>query len=468
MSRADYEAFLRRKAITAPVTGIDNPGECHPSLFPFQRDVVRWALRRGRAALFEECGLGKSRQAIEWSRQVAASTGRPVLILTPLAVAQQFVREGEAIGVAIHHSRDGVLGGGITVTNYEQIGKFDLSGIGGVVLDESSILKACDGKTRTMLIRELSHVPFRLACTATPAPNDHTELGNHSEFLGIMTMSEMLSTFFVHDGGSTQDWRIKGHARSEFWRWVCSWAVSITSPGDLGYDDTGYVLPPLSIIDHVVDTGNTLAAGKGILVGYEARTLGEQREARRETLDARVQLCADVVTAEPDEQWLVWCDLNAEGDALEKAIPGAVQVSGSDTAEFKEQCIADFTSGKIRVLVSKTSIFGFGVNLQNCARAAFVGVSHSFEAWHQATRRNWRFGQTRPVHVHVITSDVEGRVSANLRRKTEDAARMQREMVTHMAALNQAEVAGSARGNDVYKAAKGMVIPKWLKSSNAA
>ncbi len=460
-----YEEFLRRKAITAPAVGIDDPGPCHESLFAFQRDVVRWALRRGRAALFEECGLGKSRQAIEWARQVNAHTRRPVLILTPLAVAVQFVREGAAIGVPIHHSRDGGMSDGITVTNYEQIEKFDCSRLGGVVLDESSILKAFDGKTRNQLIDLFARTPFKLACTATPAPNDHPELGNHAEFLGLMTRTEMLSTFFVHDGGSTQDWRIKGHARAEFWRWVCSWAVSLTRPGDLGYSDDGYLLPEMRIHEHVVEASEDLGRSKGLLVGYSASTLSEQREARRDTLASRVQRCADIVAAETDQQWIIWCDLNAEGDALEAAIPGAVQIAGSDSADAKERAVVDFTDGRIRVLISKPSIFGFGVNMQQCARAAFVGVSHSFEQWHQATRRIWRFGQTRPVDVHVITSDAEGRVASNLRRKQADAERMQREMVSAMSDLNRADLTRAARETDGYEPTIRMGVPTWLLKS---
>lgn len=460
-----YAEFLRRKAITAPAAGIDDPGPCHESLFPFQRDVVRWALRRGRAALFEECGLGKSRQAIEWARQVHEHTGQPVLILTPLAVAVQFVREGAAIGVEIHHSRDGALAEGITVTNYEQVEKFDCSRLGGVVLDESSILKAFDGKTRNQLIELFQRTPFRLACTATPAPNDHAELGNHAEFLGLMSRVEMLSTFFVHDGGSTQDWRIKGHARGEFWRWVCSWAASLTRPGDLGYSDDGYLLPELAVHEHVVEASEELGRSKGLLIGYSASTLSEQREARRETLADRVRRCAEIVAAEPGEQWIVWCDLNQEGDAIEAAIPGAVQVTGSDPAEAKERAVVDFTEGRIRVLVSKPSIFGFGVNMQQCSRAAFVGVSHSFEQWHQATRRIWRFGQRRPVDIHVITSDAEGRVVANLRRKQADAERMQREMVAAMSNLNRADLTRAARQSDEYNATMRMGVPAWLRSA---
>lgn len=463
-----YQDFLATKRFVAPPVGIDYDGELHPSLFAFQADVVRWALRRGRAALFEECGLGKSRQALEWARVVSEHTGRPVLILTPLAVAEQFVREGDAIGVPVHHSRDGQMSDGVNVTNYERLHRVaDVGRIGGVVLDESSILKAFDGKTRNALIAAFEATPFRLACTATPAPNDHTELGNHAEFLGVMSRTEMLSSFFVHDGGSTQDWRIKGHARRDFWRWVCSWAVSLRAPSDLGYSDDGYILPELRVEQHVVPNSDAQAHASGMLFAYEARTLQEQRAARRASLAARVELAASIVAREPGEQWLVWCDLNDESAALAAAIDGAVEVKGADSEEHKEGAVVAFTQGGVRALVTKPSIAGFGVNLQNCSRVVFVGLSHSFEAWHQSVRRVWRFGQQREVVVHVVTSEAEGPVVANLRRKQEDAEAMQRGMVAEMADLSRAELSRAARQSDGYEPTRAMRVPSWLLASAA-
>ncbi len=465
---SDYESFLRSKRLVCAPVGITDPVELHPSLFPFQVDVVRWALKRGRAALFEECGLGKSRQALEWARVVAEHTGKPVLILTPLAVAAQFVREGAAINIDVAHCREAAdVTSGINVTNYERMDRFDPSMFGGVVLDESSILKAHDSKTRAALIEAFQRTPFRLACTATPAPNDHIELGNHAEFLGVMTQSEMLSMFFVHDGGETQKWRLKGHAERDFWRWVCSWAVCISKPGDLGYSNEGYDLPALTLHEHVIDVDDAMARSAGLLFAFEAKTLGEQRAARKASLAARVARAAEIVTA-TNEQFLVWCDLNDESKALVKAIPGAVEITGSDSDEHKERAVMDFIDGKTRVIVTKPSIAGFGVNLQNCANAAFVGLSHSFEAWHQANRRIWRFGQKREVNSHLITSSAEQGVVDNINRKRSDFERMINGMVEHMAELTRVELGATQRDFTDYKPATEMVIPAWLKGDAAA
>lgn len=440
-----YEQFLAGKRRRAECAGFEAP-ELNKKLFPFQRDVVRWALRLGRAALFEECGLGKSWQALEWSRCVAEKTRRPVLILTPLAVAQQFVREGEKIGVPVMQLRgepqpvydyistvEHTESARVVVCNYESLHKLEgvIPYLGGVVLDESSILKSFDGKTRTRLIETFGRTPYRLACTATPAPNDHVELGNHAEFLGVMSRVEMLSTFFVHDGGDTSKWRLKGHAVKDFWRWVCSWAVCLAKPSDMGYSDDGYILPELKTHEHIVDMDQEMARNAGMLFCYEATTLPEQRATRRTSLDRRVAVAADLVKSD-GEQWLVWCELNDESAALAESIPGAVEISGSDATAFKEQAIMDFIDGKTRVLVTKPSIAGFGVNLQNCARQVFVGIGHSFEAWYQAVRRCWRFGQSRPVHAHVVVSSADGSVVRNLLRKQDDHAAMLKGMVEAM------------------------------------
>lgn len=457
----NYEEFLKTKRQLAPSVGIDPVGPLNEALFDFQKDVVVWALRKGRAAIWEQCGLGKTAQSLEWARHVRDHTGGRVIILTPLAVADQFVREGNKFGIDVTHAREEEdLSDGISVTNYERLHKFDLSQFAGVVLDESSCLRDYTSKTRNSVINGFAETPFRLSCTATPAPNDYMELGNQAEFLGAMTRTEMLSMFFVHDGGSTQDWRIKGHAQSDFWRWIASWAVVIDKPGDLGYCNDGYDLPPLTF--HQVSVKTCAAPDQGNLFKLEARTLTEQREARRLSLGDRVAKAADLVAAEPDEQWLIWCDLNIESDALTKAIPGAVEVKGSDTERHKEESILGFADGRIRVLVSKPSIFGWGVNLQNCARTSYVGLSHSFEALYQSVRRVWRFGQKRPVDAYIITSDLEGAVLRNIERKQADAERMQRELMAHMTELTKTQLTSIARMQDDYNPTVEMTIPEWV------
>lgn len=426
----DYQEFLASKRRLFKSTGIV-PVEPNPILFPFQRDIVKWALRRGRACIFAAPGLGKSFMQLEWAKQIPGD----VLILAPLGVAMQTAHE-EAVKLGIDarycRSQDDVKPG-ITVANYEMLHKFDASKFTGIVLDESSIIKNQDGATRNMIIESFAKTRFKLACTATPAPNDHMELGNHAEFVGAMTRTEMLSMFFVHDGGETQKWRLKGHATEKFWEWVASWAVMLRKPSDLGYEDDGFNLPPIEINQRTVDS----EIESSELFGFEAKTLQERRFARKDSLQDRVELCAELVNKCGDDQSIIWCGLNAEADAVEKAIPGSVQVSGSDTIDHKEGAIRDFRSGKIRVLVSKVSIFGFGLNLQNCHNAHFLGLSDSWEEYYQAVRRNWRFGQKEKVVVNVITSSAEGNVVKNIKRKEADAEKMSEEMVKYMHKVNE-------------------------------
>lgn len=456
----EYEEFLRRKRTVAPSVGID-PGALNPMLFAFQRDIVGWSLRKGRAAIWADCGLGKTPMALEWARRVCDETDGRVLIMTPLAVAAQFVREGEKFGVPVTHVReDDDVVDGLNVTNYERLHKFDLSQFSGVVADESSILKDYTSSTRNAIIDGFRETPYRLACTATPAPNDFVELGNHAEFLGVMTRTEMLSMFFVHDGGSTQDWRLKGHARRDFWRWIASWAVAIRRPSDLGYDDAGYVLPQLRVTPVVVDAD--VAPEQGQLFKLDARTLSDQREARNLSLEPRVAAAATIVNAEPSEPWLIWCDLNAESKSLASAIANAVEVTGSDDPAVKESRIAGFTAGDVRVLVSKPSIAGWGVNWQHCARVVFVGLSHSFEAYYQAIRRTWRFGQSREVECYVVTSSLEGEVVKSLDVKRAAAETMHEELVGYMADITKAELGSTVRTQDEYHPAVVMTIPKWV------
>lgn len=459
-----YAQFLQRKAVDDPDTGIAEPGDLPGCLFGYQADIVRWALRRGRAALFAGTGLGKTIMELAWAHAVAAHTGKPVLILTPLAVAPQFVAEGERFGLPVERvASQADVAAPVVVSNYQKLDKFDLSQFGGIVLDESSILKAHDGATRAALVEGCRAVPFRLAATATPAPNDFMELGNHADFLGVMTQAEMLAMFFIHDGGDTAKWRLKGHAESEFWRWMCSWAVMLTKPSDLGYSDDRHALPPLLTHQHSVPVEYVPSAETGLLFPVEARTMGERLAARRGSIDGRVIAAAEIVNGN-DRPWVVWCNLNAEGEALRKAIPFSAEVSGSDSDDVKEAKLAAFARGEIRVLITKPSICGWGMNWQHCADTAFVGLNDSFEQVFQAVRRFWRFGQTRPVNVHFIASEIEGAVVSNLRRKEADAARMVEAMVAHMADLSAASIRQGTRDTASYEP-KPLPIPSFMRAA---
>jgi hypothetical protein len=458
MVMKSYEYFLQSKRAVMPPVGFHVDRDAlHPSLFDFQKDIVRWALRRGRAAIFAGTGLGKTRMQIEWAMNVHRLSGGDVLLLAPLAVAAQTVREGAALGyeITLCRSQDDVRPG-LNITNYEMLHHFEPVLFEGVVLDESSILKSFTGKMRTELIESFAYTPYRLACTATPAPNDYMELGNHAEFLGVMSRTEMLSMFFVHDGGETQKWRLKGHAEDAFWRWVASWGVMLEKPSDLGYPDDGYILPPLNIFDHVIE-----------VPGEPAKTLSQRQRARKETVADRVAACAELVNA-TDRPFLVWCDLNIESEMLAAAIPGAVEVKGSDKPAFKEQAMLDFAVGKIRVLVTKPSIAGFGMNWQHCADMAFVGLSDSFEQVFQAIRRCYRFGQTRPVNVHMITSSREGAVAENIKRKEADYRKMVDEMIKYTKEITSESIRSTERDVAEYEAKTPIIIPSWLRSEKFA
>ena len=433
-----YSDFLASKVVMDTPTGIEAPEAINPLLFDFQRDIVRWALKRGRAAVFADCGMGKTPMQLTWAHHVPG----PVLIFAPLAVSAQTVREGQKFGVPVQYVREQPIDpSGVYITNYEMLDHFDPTAWHGVVLDESSIIKHKDGAFRNRLIESFANTPFRLACTATPAPNDFTELGNHAEFLGTLTMTEMLSTYFVHDGGSTQNWRLKGHAQSDFWRWLCSWAVMIRAPSDLGYSDDGFALPGLCYHDHVI---RTETAPEGFLFPVEAQTLQERLAARRSTIDERVERCAKDVNASA-EPWIVWCNLNDESAALAHTIPDSVEVRGSDDPDKKEAALLGFSDGDYRVLITKPSIAGHGMNWQHCRNVAFVGLSDSWEQYYQAVRRCWRFGQEQDVHVHVYTAETEGAVVANIKRKEADASKMADEMLIHMRDLNREGVRGMVR-----------------------
>ena len=458
---SDYESFVSGKLSRVAPTGIKSALSLPASMFPHQSALATWALRRGRAAVFADTGLGKMLIELAWADAVRKHTGMPVMIHTPLAVAAQIAAEGAKFGIEATVVREAdEVTPGINITNYDRLHKFDTSVFGGIVLDESGCIKHHDAKTFRSLTDAYRDTPFKLPATATPAPNDWTELGTHAEFLGICTRAEMLAEFFTHDGGDTSVWRLKGHARALFWRWVASWGAMIRKPSDLGFDDGAYNLPPLHLHEHHVDVAE---ASNGMLFAMEAQTLSERRDARRGSLDQRVAACAAVVNQDASEPWVVWCDLNAEGDALTEAIDGAVQIAGADSTDVKEKRLQDFAEGRTRVLVSKPSICGWGLNWQHSARMAFVGVTDSFESYYQAVRREWRFGQKRPVHVHLFSSSQEGAVAANLKRKERDAREMAEALSAETAGAVFAEVIGeSTRETNTYGAAKRVAVPSFL------
>ena len=436
-----YNEFLQSKRQIVECSGFDIT-DINPHLFDFQSDIVRWAVKKGKSALFAGTGLGKTLMQLEWARIVHEHENKPVLILAPLAVASQTVKEGVKFGIDVTLCRSHQdVTEGINITNYDMLHKFEPEQFCGVVLDESSILKSFTGKIRNQIIESFANAPYKLACTATPAPNDHMELGNHAEFLGVMSQAEMLATYFVHDGGNTSQWRLKGHSVEAFWEWVASWAVMLTMPDDLGYENNGFELLPLEVLPVVVDK-----------TGYrvkEAQTLTERREARRNSIDMRVAAAVDLV-ADSHENWIIWCDLNSESEAITKAIDGAVEIRGSHDREYKTEKMTAFANGEINIMVTKPSIAGFGMNFQTCHNMAFVGLSDSFEAYYQAVRRCWRFGQTKPVNAYIITSEAEGAVVKNIKRKEADFKVMQQGMISATQELTKQNIEGTKKEVSEY------------------
>lgn len=446
----DYQAFLNSKAIRSMTYGKEiSLDEINSKLFPFQKDVVRWAVKKGRAAVFLDTGLGKTFVQLEWARLLDVIT----LIIAPLSVARQTVREAKKIDLDVIYVRsqfeitEVFKHNKIFITNYEMIENFDASYFDAVVLDESSILKSLDGVTRRKLIDMFQMTPYRLCCTATPAPNDIIELGNHSEFLGVMKNNEMQSSFFIHankvneievgDGRTIkkkqsqskgQEWRMRNYAKDAFYAWLSSWAISIRKPSDLGYSDEGYILPQLTIQPLFVDV-DYKPDDQLFFTGLHG--IQDRNKVRRATLDDRVKIASDLVN-ESKEQWLVWCGLNPEGDALEKAIKDAKQIQGSDHIEHKIETTESFQDKKLRVLITKPKMSGFGMNFQNCHNMIFVGLGDSWEAYYQCIRRCYRFGQNKPVNVFIVLSEVEREIFDNVMNKEKQAKHMQQELINHV------------------------------------
>lgn len=463
----NYDQFIRAKASEDVESGFE-PSDLGAHLFDFQRSIVEWACKRGRAAIFADTGLGKTAMQTEWARQVSEHTGGRVLIAAPLCVAQQTVEEAAKFGIHVQYCRrssDINTNAMIVITNYEMLHNFDTSDFVGVVLDESSILKDQMGRTRTMIIDMFRSTPYKLSCTATPSPNDHMELGNQAEFLGVMTAVEMLAMFFVHDGGDTAQWRLKGHGKTRFWEWMATWSICIRNPADLGFDGSRYNLPGLQMHEHVVES---LDVPEGELFEKQARTLTERRNAKRASMVERIRITADLVNGHMRPA-IVWCHLNDESKALTAAIPDAIEVTGSMTLDEKERAIMAFTHGEKRVLVSKSSICGRGMNWQHCSDMIFAGLDDSYESFYQAIRRCHRFGQTKIVHVHIVSSKAEGAVKANLERKQMQADDMAQSMVVHMQELTKQKLVFSAVRDDVkYTPNNEFVIPAWIQSERLA
>lgn len=454
----DYKSFLEKKTIVSKDTGFTvNRKDLNDNLFEYQKDIVIWSLKKGKAAIFADCGLGKSLMQLEWAKKVHKETNGPILILAPLAVTEQTYREGIKFGInsKVVECQEDVING-INITNYEKLDKFDTSVFKGVVLDESSILKSFTGKVRNQIIDNFKNTPYKLACTATPAPNDYMELGNHSEFLGVMTRSEMLAMYFVHDGGNTSKWRLKGHATDVFWQWMSSWAVVITNPRDLDYEIEGYDLPKLNIHEIIVDGDEPIV---------ETLTLTQRRQARKESLEERCRSAADLVN-NSNENWLVWCNLNDESKLLHELINDSVEVKGSDKAKHKTDSSISFANGDIKCLVSKPLIFGMGLNFQNCHNMIFVGLSDSYEQYYQAVRRCWRFGQEHEVDVYIVISAKEGCVKENIERKQEDADTMQQEMLKHTKEITKENIKATCRISTPYNNNLKMILPVWREFKN--
>lgn len=458
-----YAEFLAAKAQSADGFGFD-PVWMPDFLFDFQRSMVEWALRRGRAALFEDCGLGKTLQQLVWAENVVRRTNRSVLIATPLAVSFQTVEEAAKFGIEACRVQDGIAKPGINVTNYERLQHFNPADFAGLVCDESSILKNFDGTRKGEITEFMRKMEFRLLCTATAAPNDYIELGTSSEALGELGYMDMLSRFFKNDQNNTikamtfrgkaaiedgAKWRLKGHAETPFWRWVCSWARACRRPSDLGFNDAAFILPPLNEREHMVESAKI---AEGYLFSLPAVGLKEQREERRRTIDERCERAAQLVV-DTGQPALMWCHLNEEGDLLERLVPDAVQVSGKDSDDAKEAKLLAFAHGEARVLVTKPKIGAWGLNFQHCAHVTTF-PSHSFEQYYQGVRRCWRFGQKRPVQVDIITTEGEQSVLANLQRKAAAADKMFANLV--------AEMNSSLRIDRATYGTKHTEVPAWL------
>ena len=422
-----YRQFLERKKQTIQDSGFRvEEKDLNPILFPFQKFCVTKALKKGRYALFEECGLGKTIQQLEWSRHIKNHTHKPVLVIAPVAVVGQTISEGEKFGYIVTELNGRPIDGGIYITNYDNIKNVIAKDYAGVVLDESSILKNFDGETKKMIIDLFSDTPYKLACTATPSPNDVMELCNHAEFLNVMSRNEMLAMYFIHDGGNTTSWRLKGHCEQMFWDFVSDWAVMLCKPSDIGFSDEGYVLPAMNLIETHIETDKR---DNGKLFNDTSVNATDYNKELRATINERLQKVAKIVN-NSDENWIVWIKQDDEGDMLRKLIPDAVEVRGSETPSAKREKLIGFAKNKYRVLITKLKIAQFGLNYQNCHNQIYASLDFSFESTYQGIRRSWRFGQEYEVNVYLICTDTMANVRETIIKKQNQFENMQKAMTS--------------------------------------
>lgn len=454
-----YEEFLKTKELQTIEAGFDVPREeLNPHLFEFQKDIVGWAIKKGKACVFSDCGSGKTIIQLEFANQIVKHTGKKALVVAPLAVVKQTKREGEKFGIETNICRTQAdVKDGINIVNYEMLEHFNANEFVCVVLDESSILKSFTSTTRNLLIDMFVRTPYKLCCSATPSPNDVSELSNHCEFLGIMSRTEMLATYFIHDGSNTSAWRLKGHGEKMFWEWMATWAVCVRNPADLGYSNEGYELPQLNIIEHIVKS----KIGDYELIAHRAETLSERREARKESMNERIEVAKNLVESS-DDVFIVWCDYNVESENLHKAITDSVEVVGADSPEKKADVAIQFSNNEIKALVSKSSIYGWGMNFQNCHEMVFCGISDSYEMFYQAVRRCWRYGQNHDVNVHIIISEKELNVLDNIKRKQALMDTMQNNMIALMHDVTMSEIKHTTRITTEYKPKKRLELAEWI------
>jgi superfamily II DNA or RNA helicase len=459
-----YRDLCASKKPQPLLNGLAKVPALNSTLFPHQAHGVDFALRTGRAGLFYDTGLGKTAMMLEWGHHIVRETNKPVMMLAPLAVGSQHVREAERIGIEARVSRFGQAPDKpcITVTNYERLEKFDPAEFGGIILDESSILKSQAGATSKKLIETFKGYRFRLAGTATPAPNDHTELGQHSEFLGVMDADEMLMRWFLHDSANTKIWRLKGHAIRPFWDWVASWARCVSKPSDLGFSDEGFILPPLNVQRHIIEADRSINAGEekdgqGRLFRVPDRSATAIHKEKRMTINDRAAKVAELVAAIDGQPCVIWVDTNYEADAVKEAIPTAFEIRGTETVDVKESKLDAFSRGEISVLLTKPSIAGFGLNWQHCHNTIFAGVNFSYESYYQALRRFWRFGQKKAVNAHVVCADTELEIASVVDRKATDHDTMKREMA---ASMRRAAVTKEVF--EPYQPNREATLPAWI------
>lgn len=466
MALEKYQEFLQSKHVRVPFAGFDvNLNDVNPMLFAWQKEIVVWAVKRGKAAIFSECGTGKTPMQADWARIVENHTSKPVIIFTPLAVAAQTVREGRKFGIQITYVRaQSEIGpGGLYVTNYDMLKAFDPTAFGGVVLDESSILKAYTGATKRAILEAFKNTPYKLACTATPAPNDHLELGNHAQFLDVLDSNEMISRWFVNDTMKAGGYRLKKHAEKDYWRWVAGWSVCFEKPSDLGHSDEGFSIPPLQIHEHIVNVDPTEATDDGMLIRASKLSSTSLHREMRLTARARALQTAALVNNTKDP-WVIWCNTDYEADELNEAVESAIEVRGSEPNRRKEEKLEAFGQGREFRIITKPKIAAFGLNWQHCHDMAFVGLSYSYEQLYQAIRRSWRYGQTCPVNAHIIMADTEGPVLETIRRKQKQHLEMKAEMVSAMKEV-QLEIRAPL---GLHAFARPQVeIPAWLKEVTA-